>query len=229
MKRSTWLGITLAVCIVPATIAGMTGPGGPNYDSLNGLLSDFQQRYGQVTGDEFTVSSNGRITSLTVWGLYYNYSDYTNAPPAQDDFTLRLHNLDAADDPAEAFFYEENIGAGTRVDTGEALFGELTVYQYTFTGLNIPVGVGAYLLSIIDDTTNPAEDGYWHWVSANDEGTSWWRREDEQPPGQESTVNWTPTSVYHGDRAFQLNIVPVPGAVVLGLIGLALARRINRA
>lgn len=198
-------------------LATIVGPGAPNYDSINAVLSDFQQSYGQVVGDEFTLSSSGQITSLTVWGLYYNYKDLTFTPPVADDFTLRLHQI-VSGDPEEAFYLEESLGAGTRTDTGEAYYG-LTIYRYDFDGLNIPVDSGTTLLSVIDNTVEPATNGYWHWVSANDDGMDWWRREDKQPVGEENTYYWVPGDYYVGDRAFSMNVVPEPVSfAVWGLI-----------
>jgi len=204
------------------------GTGGPNYDSVNGLLSDFQQSYGQVVGNEITLPFAGRITSITVWGLYYNYKNYTNTPPEADNFTLRFHNI-VGGDPDESVAFEQNLGAGIRTFTGEA-FSDLKIYKYEFQNLNIDVAQGTTLLSIINDTDNPQTDGYWHWVSANDWGNTWWRREKSQPTGQEITFYWTKGSVYDGDRAFELTVVPVPapGAALLAFIGLGMAGWVKR-
>ena len=213
---------TFLISIAAGSVsADMIGPGGPNYDSVNGMLSDFQQSYGQVVGNEITIPFDGQVTSLTVYGLYYNYKDFTFSPPTADDFTLRFHDI-VAGDPEEDFSYELNIGAGVRSDTGEDLSG-LTIYQHDFSGLSVPVSSGTQLLSIINNTEDPSNDGYWHWASANDEGDDWWRREDNQPTGQEDTFYWTPNESYPGDRAFTLTVVPVPGAVLLGMLGLSVA------
>lgn len=217
---------TMCVCAVCASASAVTvGPGGPNYDSINGLLSDFQQSYGQVVGNEVTLTCDGQIiTSLTVYGLYYNYVDMTFfKAPIADNFTLRLHDVDVVSgDPEEAFSYELNIGAGIRTDTGEDYSG-LTIYQYDFANLNIPIGSGTTLLSIIDDTIEPAVNGYWHWVSANDDDPddTWWRREDSQPVGEENTFYWTSYSGFLGDRAFSLEVVPEPLTMLAVFAGLA--------
>jgi hypothetical protein len=214
MKNLRTLAVA-ALCLGALTAgvqANSVGTGEPNYGSVNGLLSDFQQRYGQVVGQQLVGASGGSIESLTVYGVYYNYSNSVNNPPTADDFTLRLHQI-VDGDPAEAYYFQQNIGAGVRSDTGEDLTAGsivLDIYQYDFAGLSIPVGSGAPLLSVINDTVNPTVDGYWHWVSANNDGTSWWRREDEQPAGQEITFFWVEGSEFNGNRAFQAEIVPEP-------------------
>jgi hypothetical protein len=232
MKHRVLGTLLIAALLATPALAGMTvGPGGPNYGSLYGILSDHQQSYGQVSAAELNLAATSRITSLTVWGVYYNYSNFTNNPPVLDNFTFRLHNVTAGD-PDESFFYEQNLGAGVRTDTGQLFDGQntpLTVFKYEFTGLDITAPAGLSLMSLIDDTTNPTVDGYWHWVTANDDGTMWWRREDNQPAGQEDTFFWT--SYAGGDLAYEMTVspIPTPGAAVLGVIGLALATRMRRA
>mgnify|MGYP006299546021 CR=1 FL=1 len=225
-KLSLLTAMVIFLATVNLAAAGLVGPGGPNYDSVNGLLSDFQQSYGQVAGTEISFNNSATIKSLTVWGLYYNYRDMTFTPPAEDDFTIRFHEV-VGGDPDESFIYEQNVGAGVRTDTGEGYY-DLNIFKYTFDGLNINLSAGDYLLSVIDDTVNPASNGYWHWVSANDTGTDWWRREDNQPAGEEFTFYWTAGGGFTGDRAFQASAVPVPAAVWLlgsGLMGLIGVRR----
>lgn len=224
--RASILSVAVIGFFAGSTYAALTlGPGAPpsTDDSVNGVLSDFSQRYGQVVGQEVTFDSAGYISDVSVWGLYYNYHDLTFTAPTADDFTLRIHDI-AGSDPDEAYLTEVSLGAGTRTDIGTTLYG-LNIFRYDFTGLHIDVSaLDLALVSIINETTNSDTDGYWHWVTAEANNyDDWWRREDLQPAGQEDTFYWTPgvDSGYPGSRALSLtyNPVPTPSAILLGLLG----------
>jgi hypothetical protein len=197
-------------------------------------LSDFQQSYGQVTAAELNLDNPVVVTNFSVWGLYYNYSgDWGNTPPVEDDFTIRLHSIDAGD-PNENYYYEASLGAGTRTATGNSLGSyPLDIYRYDFTGLSIAIGSGNHLFSLINSTVNPATNGYWHWVSVNPEYQSaeddaWWRRENAHSyfspgSGDYETYNWLPEDIYTQNISLVANGYETPEPASMLLFGSAIA------
>ena len=230
--------VVVAAATLTAAGGAAAGPVtyGPNtFASGLALLSDFQQSFGQVVGSEFTVQPEAkRATSLEVWGLYYNYENFDEAPPAQDDFTLRFHDVTGGD-PEESIASEYALGSGTRVDTGQILNGQidLAIYSYAFdlTPFNIVLDPGATLISVINDVGSLAQaqdGGYWHWANGGGVDSTFFRRENAldpqfagQPQNFKDTFNWTELTST-GSRAFALEAVavPVPSTLILLLAAL---------
>lgn len=140
-------------------------------DGSNAYHSDFDTSSPSDTvqvGDVFTILTTSRIEVATWYGVYAS----GNSPPAGDDFTIRVFEVNAGT-PDSAPLLEFAAGPVRRSDTGENISSFFDVYRYDFDFGESLLAPGDYLLSIVNDTSGALDD--WYWATASGDGISWER------------------------------------------------------
>jgi hypothetical protein len=206
--------------------------GGPDYslteaysDSLN-LNGTGPAAFTALAYSPFTLS-DPTITGMEWWG------DYTpgNTPPTTDAFSYDIQENTGAGNPPGPDVVSGSLGAGNRTDTGNTNASGLEIYEYSATGLDIPLAAGNYYLSIYDTVSNPGNT--WAWANSTNTQTVYTYFDF---PGL-SFAEW---GLPNDASGLAFNLTGEPGAAVpepatmtllgLGLTGLVakFARRKNR-
>ena len=190
--------------------------GGPNVVSQN--VSDFSSHqgvYAQVGDDFVLIPGATTLTGVNWWGAYVN-----DALP-DDDFTIRLYHFVSPGTPATNPFYEVNVGAVSRIDTGLSGTTAFNIYAYS---ADIPaidlLPDTDYLLSIVNNTPGDIMNS-WAWATADATDSAYLRSAGS--PGAVESANWNSFDIAYAFNLTGVSAVPVPAAVWLfgsGLLGL---------
>jgi hypothetical protein len=200
------------------------------YSTWTSAYADPYLNYYQVL-DNFQVSSNATIGSLTWQGMYLNYDSntgsYSNGPPNTNDWVISLYTAGGPSDFPYTLYATETVPAASVTETlaGTAEFNGGTVDYYD-ESITLPTGFAiqggqTYDLSIFSD--NGGSTDSWSWMS----GTGGDSTSYQYNTYTDSTVD------REYDRAFTLYSAPVPepSSLILALIGftgLAAAARPRR-
>ena len=185
---------------------------------LNGIYSDSEP--GGIA-DDFTLSMDSWVTTATWYGYY---ADDDLVPGVTSvDFLVRFYS-DSADlpatDPTDPY-YENALTASVAdsglvvaVSGGSSSDGRI-IYAFTADLSSSPVLVNAgdkTWLSVVENSTG---DPRWSWSRYDNttQGMVFWSSIQN---------DWASSN---GDMAFSLDgtVVPVPGAFLLGMLGLSIA------
>jgi hypothetical protein len=211
MKRSFIVFFALIGFVVYPTEASLFEQTPPD-NSLNGIFS-YHEPLGGIA-DNFMLSVDSWVTDATWYG-YYADADLAGEVTSVD-FVVRFYS-DSANLP-DSILYEDTLTASV-ADSGQVVavtggspFDGRTIYKFT-ASLDSPLLVTAgdnTWLSVVEDSTG---DPRWLWdrYDNNSLSVAYWN----------STLgNWALTN---GNMAFSLDgtVVPVPGAILLGILGLS--------
>lgn len=200
-----------------------------------GQLSDLDYSFGIHQADNFVLTSDETVLSVSWRGLYSQSvptdGNPPNSPLATDDFTISFYS-EGGNGLPQTLLQSFSVGnPATRIDTGLDSASS-DIYEYTAnlgTGISLTVGID-YWISIVADTTTDLNDD-WFWVGCiTCEGGV------IPPLGSSATLNTAFQPDWVGNRAeyyFELsnsNVVPVPAAIwlfgsALGLLGWLRRRR----
>lgn len=191
-----------------------------NPDLIIQTVSDFSphgsEGFVQVADDFILRPDATTVTGVNWWGSYGS-----NTLP-NDDFTIRLFNFISPGVPAITPFYEANVGAVLRTNTGLMSSGGLNIHAYSAIIPTIDLlADNFYYLSIINNTPG-VEFNSWAWSSTNATIPSFLRRSSSSL-GIENT-SWRTFDTDVIGYAFNLtgpSQIPEPTTLALISIGLA--------
>lgn len=172
------------------------------------------------TLDNFQISSNATIGSISWQGMYLNYDSstgtYSNGSPNTNDWVISLYTAGGSAAFPYTLYATETVAASAVTETlaGTATFDGTTVDYYN-ESVTLPTGFviqasQTYYLSIFSD--NGGSTDSWSWLSGSGgDGISY------QYSSYSNSTGSVPL-----DRTFTLYsaAVPEPSGLILGLIGI---------
>lgn len=220
LKLGMWLFSLLLIQHPAKASSVIYDNGAPNVMSQNVSDYSIHESYSQV-GDDFILSPGATtITGVNWWG------SYANDEFPDDNFTIRLFNFVSPGIPATSPFYQVNVGAASRINTGMSGPTAFNIYAYSAAIPSIDLNPDTYyLLSVVNNTPGDIMNS-WAWATA-DAANSAYARFGGSPAGIESNGWYRWDNTAYAFNLTGLSTVPVPAAVwlfgsgLLGLIGVA--------
>lgn len=207
MKRPLFaLVICLAACVGQVQAGLIYDNGAP--DSVSG-----NEMTNWIQAEDFSLGAPVVLTDVRFWAFGFTEGAY------QGSLVWSLY-ADNAGEPGALL--NRAAVVPTRTFDHSTSYG--SSYQYDFSVGAVGLGAGTYWLGLHNGplSTTTREDMYWETTAAN--GTTL-GNEDFAPFDD---GNW---SNYGAEHAFQLyanNVIPAPGAIILGSLGTAIIPWLRR-
>lgn len=132
--------------------------------------SDLNPAAGFIVADDFTAPSGGSVSSVCWWGIYFNFSTFTDCGPGTGDaFRIAYYNDDAGGSvPGSLAGGPFLVSLSNKFATGNLVCaGTTCIAEYQFEASHAAVALNAgqcYWVEIVNSTTSP--NCFWLWNTA---------------------------------------------------------------